>query len=304
MSTATDTLIVQRSQHPTTSLTVLRSLLAQPQPLHTLYRGLVPNLVGNSISWSLFFFSKSALESKVAAFRLSTSDLTGVSLSRNARSALTPLDYFLCSGLAGLMTSIATNPIWVLKTRFLSTDRGVEGAYTGLWHGARSLYRDEGWRGFYRGLGIGMLGVTHGAVQFGVYEPLKRWWMVYIKGLETHPHDMLEREERKAEIKRVVQEAKISNSATLLISSTAKIVAGVSTYPYQVVRSRRQTYNADEKYGRGIRGVVAKVWRDEGWRGFYRGLGPNVLRVLPATWVTFLMYENVRWVLGGWEGKV
>jgi solute carrier family 25 folate transporter 32 len=35
---------------------------------------------------------------------------------------------------------------------------------------------------------------------------------------------------------------------------------------------------------------------------------PGVVRVLPATWVTFLVYENVkyylpRWVEGG-EGKV
>lgn len=31
----------------------------------------------------------------------------------------------------------------------------------------------------------------------------------------------------------------------------------------------------------------------ESWRGFYKGLGPNLLRVTPATMVTFVTYENV-----------
>ena len=31
--------------------------------------------------------------------------------------------------------------------------------------------------------------------------------------------------------------------------------------------------------------------------GFYKGLLPNLLRVVPSTCVTFLVYENVRWAL-------
>ncbi|KAF9822755.1 hypothetical protein SFRURICE_019445 [Spodoptera frugiperda] len=31
----------------------------------------------------------------------------------------------------------------------------------------------------------------------------------------------------------------------------------------------------------------------EGWRGFYKGLKPSIVRVLPATMITFLTYENV-----------
>lgn len=131
-----------------------------------------------------------------------------------------------------------------------------------------------------------MVGVSHGAIQFGVYEPLKRSWLKYVA---KEPQDG----------KIVGQEDKIGNEATLLISGAAKVVAGTATYPYQVVRSRLQMYDA-ERFGRGIRGVVDMVWREEGWRGFYRGLGPNVVRVMPATWVTFLVYENVRYYLPRW----
>lgn len=257
----------------TNSLTILRSLLSQPQPLATLYRGLTPNLLGNSTSWALFFYFKSLLETPLAAYR-----------SRHS-THLHPTDYFLTSLSAGLLTTLATNPIWVLKTRMLSTDRGARGAYTSMWAGIQHIRHREGWRGFYRGLGVSCLGVSHGAVQFAVYQPLKDAWMTYVA--------------RSAD---VAGEAKLGNEATLVISGAAKIVAGAVTYPYQVVRARLQTHDAEERFGRGIRGVAGKVWAEEGWRGFYKGLGPNVVRVLPATWVTFLVYENVRFYLprAGW----
>lgn len=207
--------------------------------------------------------------------------------SRHGQGQLSPLDYFLASGISGLLITVATNPIWVLKTRMLSSDARALGAYSSMWAGARNVWVTDGWKGFYRGLGVSMVGVSHGAVQFAVYEPLKRSWLKYV----TKDSSDLESGTEK-----------IGNEATLLISGAAKVVAGTATYPYQVVRSRLQTYDAEERFGRGIRGVVGKVIREEGWKGFYKGLGPSVVRVMPATWVTFLVYENVRFHLPRWAG--
>jgi solute carrier family 25 (mitochondrial folate transporter), member 32 len=165
----------------------------------------------------------------------------------------------------------------------LSTDRAALGAYPSMWAGARAIARTEGWRGFYRGMGASCLGVSHGAVQFGVYEPMKRAWLAYVA--------------RSAEPGEEGAGGKMGYEATLAISGAAKMVAGCATYPYQVVRARLQTYNAEARFGKGITGVVGRVWREEGVRGFYRGLGLNIVRVLPATWVTFLVYENVRFYL-------
>lgn len=92
----------------------------------------------------------------------------------------------------------------------------------------------------------------------------------------------------------------MGNEATIVLSTAAKAVAGVTTYPLQVLRSRLQHYEAEVLYGRGVRGVVGRLWAEEGWRGFYRGMVPGVVRVLPATWVTFLVYENVRYYLPRW----
>ena len=60
------------------------------------------------------------------------------------------------------------------------------------------------------------------------------------------------------------KEEKLGNTATLVISSSAKIFAGTVTYPYQVIRSRLQTYHSEKLYGKGIIGVGTKIWREEG----------------------------------------
>jgi solute carrier family 25 folate transporter 32 len=176
----------------------------------------------------------------------------------------------------------------------LSSDRSAAGAYPSMWAGAGRLLRAEGVWGFYRGLGVGMLAVSHGAVQFAVYDPARRMYLAR-KG----------RKEKGGEGERGVS---VSNEATVVLSTVSKLVAGATTYPLQVLRSRLQHYDAEAQFGRGIRGVVRKLWREEGVRGFYRGVMPGVVRVLPATWVTFLVYENVKYYLPRWaqdgEGQV
>ncbi|KAI1328784.1 mitochondrial folate carrier protein, partial [Xylariaceae sp. FL0255] len=252
-----------------TTVSVIRGLTSTSRPWAALYRGLTPNLFGNASSWASFFFFKARVEQ--------------FALSLKGSSTLSPQDYFVTSGIAGIFTQILTNPIWVLKTRMLSSDRGAVGAYPSMWAGAVHLMRAEGWRGFYRGLGISLFGVSHGAVQFAVYDPLKRMYISRRTRKFANSHDRTQQ--------------RLTNEATLVLSSVSKLVAGAVTYPYQVIRSRLQNYNAEDRFGRGIRGVAARTWREEGWRGFYRGIIPGVVRVMPATWVTFLVYENTKFYL-------
>ena len=130
---------------------------------------------------------------------------------------------------------------------------------------------EEGVKGFYRGLAPSLFGVSHGALQFMAYERLK----IY-----------------RAEAKGIPL-GQLGAVDFLILSSLSKTFAGTVTYPYQVIRSRLQRYDAEHTY-RTTRGAVRSVWHHEGIAGFYKGLGPNLLRVLPSTWVTFLVYEHVR----------
>lgn len=46
-----------------------------------------------------------------------------------------------------------------------------------------------------------------------------------------------------------------------------------------------------------IPSTIAHTWAHEGITGFYRGLATNLVRVLPGTCVTFVVYENIAWLL-------
>ena len=172
----------------------------------------------------------------------------------------------------GALTAVCTNPIWVIKTRMLSTSSTHPGAYRSLTDGVRQIYRSEGISGFYRGLLPSLFGVSHGALQFMAYEQLKK------ARQESIGHQEL------------------SATDYLILSGLAKLFAGSITYPYQVIRARLQMYHAEQLY-KGATDVVAQVWKREGFSGFYKGLAPNLLRVMPSTWVTFLVYEKMRWYL-------
>lgn len=162
----------------------------------------------------------------------------------------------------------------------LSTGSHVPGAYTSFVSGARQVYRVEGIPGFYRGLVPALFGVSHGALQFMAYEKLK-----IIRSRSVH---QARGDNAKVDTTRI-----LGNLDLLVLSSLSKVFAGCVTYPYQVIRSRLQTYDAQLLY-RGVIDVVAQIWAREGLSGLYKGLGPNLFRVLPSTWVTFLVYENTK----------
>ncbi|KAF2720546.1 mitochondrial carrier [Polychaeton citri CBS 116435] len=230
------------------------------------YRGLMPNMIGNSVSWALYFMWYGNIKDLVRSTR--------VHRDPSSDGKLHSSDYFIASGVSGILTAVFTNPIWVIKTRMLSTARHKPGAYKSISHGAAELYKAEGIKGFYRGLLPSLFGVSHGAIQFMAYEQLKNHWALSRPGgLDG-----------------------LTNWDYLYLSAGAKMVAGSITYPYQVVRARLQIYDAAIRY-KGAWDVVKQVFKHEGISGFYRGLGPNLVRVLPSTCVTFLVYENTKFYL-------
>lgn len=173
----------------------------------------------------------------------------------------------------------------------LSTGSDTPGAYQSFVSGATQILRTEGIRGFYRGLVPALFGVSHGAFQFMAYEKLKS----YRLRLSPTPGGS-NSGERKGEF---------TNVELLLISGLSKTFAGCITYPYQVLRTRLQlqAYNADESSTktamarstyRGVWDATRQIWAQEGLSGFYKGLGPSLVRVLPSTWVVFLVYENTK----------
>lgn len=117
----------------------------------------------------------------------------------------------------------------------------------------------EGVKGFYRDAGISLLGNSHAAVQFSVYEPIKKFWRKYIRR-DQNSGSRSERED------------KLETLATLAISGSAKIIASTVTYPLQVVKSRLQASELTHISGDGIMEGSERFWREQGCRDFHEKL--------------------------------
>ena len=82
-----------------------------------------------------------------------------------------------------------------------------------------------------------------------------------------------------------------------LSSFTGQLV----TYPIALMRTRRQGQivplpNMDQSKAHPLlpaRTMLKEIWRNEGIFGFYRGLVPNMLKVIPAVSISYLVYETV-----------
>ncbi|XP_056650079.1 mitochondrial folate transporter/carrier-like isoform X1 [Monodelphis domestica] len=221
-----------------------------------LYQGLTPNVWGAGLSWGLYFCFYNAIKSYK---------------SEGRTDQLKAPDYLFSAAQAGAMTLCFTNPLWVTKTRLmLQYDHSPEKRkYDGMIDTLVKIYKADGVRGLYRGFMPGLLGTSHGALQFMTYEMLKKRYNEHMARM---------------------QEAQLSTIEYISIAAIAKIFAVAATYPYQVVRARLQDQHI---YYQGIRHVIRRTWKKEGIQGFYKGIVPNLITVTPACCITFVVYENV-----------
>jgi len=229
------------------------------------YKGVTPNVVGGGTSWGLYFLFYNTIKT----------DMQG----GDTKLPLTFWNHIMAACGAGLLTLLITNPIWVVKTRLClqygAPDRGLPPtavpvtSYRGMTHALVTIAKEEGVRGLYKGFAPGIFGVSHGAIQFTAYEYLKNSYSQY----KNQPID-----------------TKLGTLEYLTFAAVSKLIAAGITYPYQVVRSRLQDQHC--QYA-NARDCIRQTLRYEGPLGFYKGLKPNLMRVVPATAITFVVYEQV-----------
>ncbi|GMJ08778.1 folate transporter 1 [Hibiscus trionum] len=233
--------------------------------LRGLYAGFLPAVLGSTVSWSLYFFFYGRAKQRY---------------SKNREEKLSSGLHLASAAEAGALVSLCTNPIWLIKTRMqLQNPLNQNRPYAGIYDAIRTILREEGWTALYKGLGPGLLMVSHGAIQFTAYEELRRIMVDY-----------------KARKQKSESASNLLNSFDYaVLGGSSKIAAILITYPFQVIRTRTQQRPSDEGIPRYMNSwhVVKETARFEGLRGFYKGITPNLLKNIPASSITFIVYENV-----------
>ncbi|XP_036308664.1 calcium-binding mitochondrial carrier protein SCaMC-1-like [Pipistrellus kuhlii] len=173
---------------------------------------------------------------------------------------------FISGSMAGVTAQTCIYPIEVIKTRLTV---GKTGEYSGIINCGKKLLKQEGVRTFYKGYVPNMLSIIpYAGIELSVYESLKNYWL-----------------ERNAE-------SSVEPSLMILLGFTtlSNTSAQVASFPLTLLRTRMQAQAQKEKTTTMIR-LVQHIYNKEGKMGFFRGLTPNIIKVLPATIISATAFE-------------
>ena len=262
------------------------------------YAGLSPAMVGNTTSWAMYFAFYDRAKKR---YEMKDDDVATTSTTRT-KTLKASWATLLAATEAGVGVSVLTNPIWVAKTRLALQERGGGGLdvstggvvrntkatkvrYKGLLDCLYSIARNEGVPGLYKGLTPSLLLVSHGAIQFTCYENLKN---IARGGVSVAPDDN--------DTAPSMEQRELTSTECAVYGMLSKILASFVTYPQQVVRARMQKLQIEERNQIKYKSVLQSfgtISRREGISGMYKGMVPNLARMLPSTGVTFFTYEFV-----------
>ncbi|QYT02502.1 Mitochondrial deoxynucleotide carrier protein [Trichoderma simmonsii] len=179
---------------------------------------------------------------------------------------------FVAGAVSGAAATGATYPLDLLRTRFAA--QGRHRVYSSLRAAVWDIYRDEGPKGFFRGLGpaLGQI-IPFMGIFFASYEGLR---------LQLgHLHLPWG-----------------SGDATAGI--VASVVAKTAVFPLDLVRKRIQVqgptrskyvYKDIPIYTSAVRGIQS-IYRTEGLRGLYKGLPISLVKAAPSSAITLWTYER------------
>ncbi|XP_039143419.1 mitochondrial carrier protein MTM1-like isoform X1 [Dioscorea cayenensis subsp. rotundata] len=203
---------------------------------------------------------------------------------------LTPYAPLVAGSVARSLACIACSPIELARTRMqafkeVRTGRklpGISITLLGVLSPLRSKNKVLNWKEYrvlWTGVGAQLArDVPFSAICWSTLEPIRRRLL-----------------------RLVVDEE--SNAVTILGSNfSAGFVAGTLaaavTCPLDVAKTRRQIEKDPEKaLNTTTRQTIVKVWRSEGLKGLFTGLGPRVARAGPSVGIVVSFYEVVKYVL-------
>ena len=169
--------------------------------------------------------------------------------------------------LAGAISRTATSPLERLKMIQQVSSANTSG-YSSMSGALRKIYFEEGFLAYWKGNGANVARVApHSAITFFAFDTFKRWF------------------NGKRE--------KVSTPALLLAGACAGMTASFITFPLDLVNARLCVQTTKKEYN-GIGHALSVIWRTEGIRGLYRGIGATLLGIAPYISINFTTFDILK----------
>lgn len=208
---------------------------------------------------------------KFGGFELAKRFLTKFEGKTNADD-LSAVSTYIAGGLGGMLSQLTVYPIDTVKFRVQCAKIGGRGS---VLRTVRQMYSTGGWRIFYRGLYVGVFGMfPMSAIDLGSFSMLKAGY--------------------------TAEFGAPGNLPVLAMGAVSGSIAASTVYPINLVRTRLQTQGTagHPALYKGFIDCYSKTVAREGYRGLYRGLVPNLMKVAPSVAISYVVYEQAKRFLG------
>ncbi|OAX79154.1 hypothetical protein ACJ72_06527 [Emergomyces africanus] len=199
---------------------------------------------------------------------------------------LLPTSQFLAGGIGGMVSQCFVYPLDTLKFRMQCET--VEGGLHGnrlIIATAKKMWAANRFQSFFRGLPLGLIGMfPYAAIDLTTFEYLKSILLAR-KAKLYHCHE---------------DDVPLNNFATGAIGAFSGALSASIVYPMNVLRTRLQAQGTvlHSPTYTGIVDVTRKTLSQEGIRGLFRGITPNLLKVAPSVSISYIVYENSKRLFG------
>lgn len=269
---------VESKRADSTFLKAVRHITAR-EGVSGLYAGLDSALFGISVTnfvyyywyeWTRAFFEAAAVKAGRASKKLTT------------------VESMIAGAIAGSATVILTNPIWVINTR-MTTRKHEDGdgdskdtlpggnpkakaaaAPSSTIGTLLAMLREEGPQALFAGVLPALVLVINPILQYTLFEQLKN---------------------------AVEKRRRVTPAVAFFLGALGKLFATSITYPYITVKSQAHVEGArNKKKKEGMSAAIARIVREEGYAGLYKGIGPKVTQSVLTAALLFafkdVLYEQ------------
>ncbi|GAB7350746.1 hypothetical protein MBLNU459_g1297t1 [Dothideomycetes sp. NU459] len=195
---------------------------------------------------------------------------------------ISPVSQFVAGGMAGMVSQAVVYPLDTLKFRMQceTVPGGLHGNKL-IIDTAKKMWAKNHIFAFYRGLPMGLVGMfPYAAIDLGTFEYLKR--TITARNARLHGgHE---------------EDAAPGSFTTAIIGGFSGAFGASAVYPLNLLRTRLQSQGtaSHPRTYTGIVDVTRQTIKGEGVRGLFKGLTPNLLKVVPAVSITYVVYENTK----------
>ncbi len=184
---------------------------------------------------------------------------------------LSVLQYIYSGIFAGFCNSFAMSPIELFRIKMQVQSKDSPIQYNGTVDCAKKILQNYGIKGVYQGLCSTLLRECPAyAIYFGTYETLMQ-----------------------TSLKKYKNKSEIPMLHIMTYGAISGVLLWLGTFPFDVIKSRIQADNIDNRKYKSIMQTFRHVVNENGIGGLYKGLPPCLVRAPFINAATFMTFEIV-----------